>query len=105
MRSVTVGLLVAFGLALASPAQAEQDYFKGKSIRFVLGAAPGQEYDLWARLMARYFPRHIPGNPSFVVENMPGAGFITATNWLYNRAPRDGSVWGMANHNVADQAL
>lgn len=107
MRSVPVRLLVAFGLALASPshAQTEQEFFKGKTIRFVLGAAPGQEYDLWARLMARHFPRNIPGNPGFVVENMPGAGFITATNWLYNRAPRDGAVWGMANHNVADQAL
>jgi len=102
-----VGFLIALGLALTSSAQAqtEEEFFKGKTIRFVLGAAPGQEYDLWARLMARFFPRHIPGNPAFVVENMPGAGFITATNWLYNRAQRDGTVWGMANHNVADQAL
>jgi len=107
MRAITAGVLVALGLANASHAQAlnEPDFFKGKSIRFVLGAAPGQEYDLWARLMARHLPRHIPGNPAFVVENMPGAGFITATNWLYNRAARDGTVWGMANHNVADQAL
>ncbi len=107
MRAITAGILVALGLANSSHAQVQNgpDFFKGKSIRFVLGAAPGQEYDLWARLMARYLPRHIPGNPPFVVENMPGAGFITATNWLYNRAARDGTVWGMANHNVADQAL
>lgn len=107
MRAITAGILVALGLANSSHAQVQNgpDFFKGKSIRFVLGAAPGQEYDLWARLMARYLPRHIPGNPAFVVENMPGAGFITATNWLYNRAARDGTVWGMANHNVADQAL
>ena len=105
MRKLVLAGLATL-LSVLSPALAQEDhFFRGKQIRFVLGAAPGQEYDLWARLMARFFPRHIPGNPAFVVENMPGAGFITATNWLYNRAQRDGTVWGMANHNVADQAL
>jgi tripartite-type tricarboxylate transporter receptor subunit TctC len=105
MRKLVFSILMA-SLSALSPALAQEaDFFRGKQIRFVTGAAPGQEYDLWARLMARHLPRHIPGNPTFVVENMPGAGLIIASNWLYNRAARDGTVWGMAGHNIADQAL
>ena len=105
MRKLVFSILMASLSALSPGLAQEADFFRGKQIRFVTGAAPGQEYDLWARLMARHLPRHIPGNPTFVVENMPGAGLIIATNWLYNRAARDGTVWGMAGHNIADQAL
>ncbi len=106
MRKTLSFALMVLGLLGSKPVLAQDaDFFRGKQIKFVLGAAPGQEYDLWARLMARHLPRHIPGNPTFVVENMPGGGLIIATNWLYNRAARDGTVWGMAGHNIADQAL
>lgn len=105
MRKRLFSALIASLSALSPCLAQEADFFRGKQIRFVTGAAPGQEYDLWARLMSRHLPRHIPGNPTFVVENMPGAGLIIATNWLYNRAARDGTVWGMAGHNIADQAL
>ncbi len=104
-RHVLAGLASALLLLPQSSLAQENEFFAGKTIRFVLAFAPGQAYDIWARLMARHFPKHIPGRPVFVVENMPGAGGITATNWLYSRAPRDGTVWGMVNHNVADQAL
>ena len=57
---------------------ADEDFFKGKQIRFVLGAAPGQDYDVWARFLSRHLPRHIPGNPTFIVQNMPGAGHMRA---------------------------
>jgi tripartite-type tricarboxylate transporter receptor subunit TctC len=87
---------------VATPAHAQpaDEFFKGKQIRFVLGAGPGQDYDVWARFLARHLPRHIPGNPSFVVQNMPGAGHMRATNWLYNIAPRDGTVWGSVSRNI-----
>ena len=66
----------------------------------MLGAAPGQDYDVWARFLARHLPRHIPGNPTFIVQNMPGAGHMRAANWLYNLAPRDGTVWGSVSRNI-----
>ncbi len=71
----------------------------------MLGAAPGQDYDVWARFLARHLPRHVPGSPSFVVQNMPGAGHMLATNWLYNVAPRDGTVWGSVSRNIPNAGL
>jgi tripartite-type tricarboxylate transporter receptor subunit TctC len=97
-------LLAAFILAVPAPAAAQSpaEFYKGKQIRFVVGTASGQDYDLWARLIARHITRHIPGQPTMVVENMPGAGHIVATNHLYNVAPRDGSVIGMVSRNMTD---
>jgi tripartite-type tricarboxylate transporter receptor subunit TctC len=86
-------------------AQSVADFFRGKQIRFVLGAAPGQDYDVWARFLARHLPRHVPGAPSFIVQNMPGAGHMLATNWLYNIAPRDGTVWGSVSRNIPSAGL
>jgi len=86
-------------------AQPVADFFRGKQIRFVLGAAPGQDYDVWARFLARHLPRHVPGSPSFVVQNMPGAGHMLATNWLYNIAPRDGTVWGSVSRNIPSAGI
>jgi tripartite-type tricarboxylate transporter receptor subunit TctC len=99
---VAAATLVA---AAAASAQSAGDFFKDKQIRFVLGAAPGQDYDLWARFLSRHLPRHIPGSPSFVVQNMPGAGHLLATNWLYNIAPRDGTVWGSVSRNIPNAGL
>src|SRR5262245_59359696 len=97
-----VASLTTTAVANAQPAD---EFFRGKQIRFVLGAAPGQDYDVWARFLARHLPRHIPGNPSFVVQNMPGAGHLLATNWLYNVAPRDGTVWGSVSRNIPSAGL
>jgi tripartite-type tricarboxylate transporter receptor subunit TctC len=97
MSGVWGALLTFVTVAHAQPAE---EFFRGKHIRFVLGAAPGQDYDVWARFLARHLPRHIPGNPGFVVQNMPGAGHLRATNWLYNVAPRDGTVWGSVSRNI-----
>jgi tripartite-type tricarboxylate transporter receptor subunit TctC len=97
-----VGLLASAGTGRA---QGAGEFFRGKQIRFVLGAAPGQDYDVWARFLARHLPRHIPGTPGFVVQNMPGAGHLLATNWLYNVAPRDGTVWGSVSRNIPSVGL
>jgi len=102
------GICMATVLAFVDPVQAQptDELFKGgKQLRFVLGAAPGQDYDLWARLIGRHLSRHLPGSPVVVVQNMPGAGHMLATNWLYKVAPRDGSVWGMVSRNIPNAAF
>ena len=79
-------------LAAADPVY---DFYKGKQIHAIVGNPAGGDYDNWARLIARHWGDFIPGHPTFTVENMPGAGQIIATNYLYNSAPRDGTVVGM----------
>ena len=67
-------------------------FFAGKTLRVLVGFSPGGGYDLYARELARYMGRYVPGNPTVVVQNMPGAGSLKAVNYLYNAAPRDGTV-------------
>ena len=90
-----VSLLLA-SLALVSQACADTaaDFYKGRTITLIVGYGPGGGYDLFARLMARHLGRHVPGNPTVVVQNMPGAGSLRATNFLYAVAPRDGTTIG-----------
>src|SRR5882672_10506078 len=84
-RMTKIALLLALGaLALPQPAaaqppaaQAPAEFYKGKQIRLVVGTTTGQDYDLWARLIGRHITRHIPGNPTLIVENMPGAGMFS----------------------------
>jgi tripartite-type tricarboxylate transporter receptor subunit TctC len=94
-----LGVVVAAG-ALAQAERAAYaadpvtDFYTGRTVQLVIGYAPGGGYDIYARALARYMARHIPGNPSIVVQNMPGAGSIKAANYLYNIAPKDGSAFG-----------
>ena len=97
-RLFAAATLVA--LATAAQAQAVAEFYRGKTIRLIVGAAAGGGYDIPARLLASHMPRHIPGNPSMVVENMPGAASLIMTNYLYARAPRDGTAIGMPNNNL-----
>src|ERR1700722_13601554 len=76
------------------------DFYAGKSLQLVIGYAPGGGYDVYARTLARYMGRHIPGNPAIVVQNMPGAGSIKAANYLYNIAPKDGTAFGGFSRGV-----
>jgi len=71
---------------------AEDDFYKGKQIRLVISSAPAGVYDTYGRLLARYLPAHLPGRPTIVVQNMPGASGLRAANYLSNNAPRDGTV-------------
>jgi tripartite-type tricarboxylate transporter receptor subunit TctC len=94
-----VRLIAILGaLALGASASAHADdiakFYAGKSLHLVIGYAPGGGYDLYARTLARHIGRHIPGNPSIVVQNMPGAGSLKAANFLYSIAPRDGATFG-----------
>src|SRR5262245_25995689 len=96
--------LICLGAALigASAAQAQPiaEFYRGKTIEFLIGAAPGGGYDLVGRLIATHMPRHIPGQPAIVVRNMPGATGLIMTNQLYNVARRDGTALGMPTSNV-----
>ncbi|MGH8733029.1 MAG: hypothetical protein ACREVB_05045, partial [Burkholderiales bacterium] len=82
------------GLWLAAPASAQtvEQFYRGKTITMLVGVSPGGINDISARLVARHLGRHIPGNPSFVVQNNPGAGGIVTANRIYNIVERDGSV-------------
>ena len=80
------------GASLAQDAVAS--FYRGKQINILVGSAPGGGYDLYARHLARYFGKHVPGNPDIVVQNMPGAGGLVVANHLFNRAPRDGATIG-----------
>jgi tripartite-type tricarboxylate transporter receptor subunit TctC len=83
-------------IATAASATAD-DFYKGKTVRVTVGLAPGGGYDTYARIVARHMGKHIPGNPSFVVDNMEGAGSLIAANYTYNKADRDGTFVGVWN--------
>jgi len=110
MIKPAVGLSLGLAAALTSfPAAASEavaKFYTGKTIQLVIGYSAGGGYDTYARALSRNMGRHIPGNPNFVVQNMPGAGSRTAANWLYNVAPKDGSAIAMIGQNTPlDQAL
>jgi tripartite-type tricarboxylate transporter receptor subunit TctC len=92
---VMIGWIVAPAFA---PTQARSDdvadFYAGRTVQLVIGYATGGGYDDYARMLGRHIGRHIPGNPTVVVQNMPGAGSIRAANYLYNIAPKDGTVFG-----------
>src|SRR5437879_12287082 len=98
-------LLVASVLALVDPAAAADAYFKDKQIRLIVGSAPGGGYDAYGRLLSQYMRAHIPGNPTIVVQNMPGAGSLVAANYIYNVAAKDGTVFGAVNALLATDPL
>jgi tripartite-type tricarboxylate transporter receptor subunit TctC len=94
--SVTLALLAAG----SARADALSDFYTGKTITVIVGADSGGGYDAQGRLMARHIGRFIPGNPTAIVQNMPGAGSLTAANQLYNVSPKDGTVMGLLQRGV-----
>ena len=100
-------VLSNLSVAMSWPCGAEEaSFFAGKNIQLVTGFDVGGGYDLYARTVARHWSRHIPGNPTFVPQNMPGAGSRTAANWLFNVAPKDGTAIGtIVQSSAVDQAL
>jgi hypothetical protein len=97
-------LAAGFGLvAVAQPASSQspaEPFYSGRKIDLIIGYTPGGTYDLYARLVARHMGKHIPGKPTIVPRNMPGGGSRVAATWVYEAAPRDGTVLA-----TADQAL
>ena len=95
-------LIVATVAALASVAKADSvaDFYKGRSVSMIIGYSVGGGYDAYARLLAHYFGRHIPGEPSIVPQQMTGAGSLRAANYLFSVAPKDGSVLGTFSRSM-----
>jgi tripartite-type tricarboxylate transporter receptor subunit TctC len=108
--SCTLAAAAAVWIVLTAPAAAQSSaadsFYNGRSLEVVIGTTPAGGYDLYGRLVARWLGRHIPGHPTVVVKNMPGAGHLRMSNWLYNAAPRDGSVIATAPQQLAvEQAV
>ncbi len=101
-------LLLVLMLGLATPAAAQEDvaaFFKGKTLRLMVGIGVGSGYDINARLLARHLAAHVPGQPSIIVQNQPGAGSLTMTNALYNTGPFDGTVMGASFNGMPTTPL
>ncbi|HEY7302114.1 MAG TPA: tripartite tricarboxylate transporter substrate-binding protein [Xanthobacteraceae bacterium] len=97
-------LIVAAVLsAIVLPAQAEPlaDFYRGRTLRMLIGYGPGGGYDLYGRLVAEFLPRYLPGNPTIITQNMPGAGSFVAARYIYEAAPKDGTVFGSLAQTLA----
>src|SRR5215831_12260179 len=102
---LTAGFAAAFA---AAPALAQEDvaaFYRGKTVRIVVGVAVGSGYDINARVLARHLAAHIPGNPTVIVQNQPGAGSLTMTNQLYAAGPFDGTVIGASFNGIPTTTL
>src|SRR5215475_8674375 len=102
-------MMAAAGLALVAGAQgacpAESDYYKGKQIRLIVSTDAGGAYDTYARLIVQVLKDHIPGNPTIVIQNMPGASGLKTANYMYATAPRDGTVIASTHASVLTTQL
>ena len=86
----------------ALPARADDvaDFYRGKRINLIVSYGTGGGYDVYARVLAKHMSRHIPGNPNIIIQNMPGAGSLRGANYIYNVAPKDGTVFGTFARNM-----
>lgn len=107
VRKLAIGLLLAVTAAMSAHADpnAVADFYRGKVVTLYVGYGPGGGFDVMGRLLARHMGKHIPGHPAFVVQNMPGAGSLSLANYLYNRAPADGTQFGIIARNLPLIAL
>jgi tripartite-type tricarboxylate transporter receptor subunit TctC len=97
---------LAVMLAAASPARPDtiSDFYRGKTLHVLIGYGEGGGYDIYGRLFAEFFGRHLPGNPTIIPQNMPGAGSFKAVNYLYEVAPKDGTYFGSVAQTLAVDA-
>jgi tripartite-type tricarboxylate transporter receptor subunit TctC len=94
------------GTSTDAAAQSAEQFYKGKTVNLYIGYGPGGGYDFFGRLVAKHIGRHIPGRPTVVPQNMPGAGSLRAANFIYNVAPKDGTALGIITQTVAlEEAL
>ena len=99
---LAAALLLAPCAAHADPIQ---DFYTGKTINIIVSTGPGSIFDSTARMLAKHMPRFIPGAPSIVVRNMPGAGHMRATQYMFAQAPRDGTYLGVVNNGIPLEQL
>src|SRR5690242_10424189 len=104
----TLALALAAAILLAAGptyAQSPAEFYRGKTLRMLIGYGPGGGYDLYGRLVAEFLPRHLPGNPTIVPQNMPGAGSFAAAYYMADAAPKDGTVLGVLTQTLALDSL
>ena len=101
-RVFSAGLVALSAGQMAGAAHAEdvEEFYTGKRINMLVGYGVGGGFDVYARLLSRHMPRHIPGNPQITVQNMPGAGSLVAVNYPYNVAPKDGLTLAHFGRNM-----
>src|SRR4029079_10703841 len=104
LETLAIGICAAV-LAQPAAAQTVEQFYKGRAITMLVGTAPGGINDLSARLVGRHLGRFIPGNPTFVVQNSPGAGGLSAANRLFNDAAKDGSFIAKIERAVPQLAI
>jgi tripartite-type tricarboxylate transporter receptor subunit TctC len=99
---LSAALAMLFAALAATPAAAQSvaDFYRGKTINMLVGTSAGGDYDLRLRMVARHIGRHIPGNPTVTVNNMPGGGGLVVANWLANIAPKDGTAVAAISQNL-----
>src|SRR4051812_27864076 len=109
MRLVSLRLAGAMSALCVSTsfalAQSPGDFYKGRNVEVYVGYSVGGGYDLYARMLARHLGKHLPGNPTIVPKNMEGAGSLRLANWIYNVAPKDGSVFGIIGRGTGFDPL
>jgi tripartite-type tricarboxylate transporter receptor subunit TctC len=105
LRRVFLLSFVLIGMLAALPPARADDSYKGKLFTIVVGFSPAGGFDTYARVLARYIGNHIPGNPTVIVQNMPGAGSMTSVRYLNLTAPRDGTVMTIFNPGLVTQSI
>lgn len=105
IRLTLIAAAIAGSLVPSARAADVADFYKGKTVRVVIGTNVGGTYGVYGQLVARHFGRFVPGNPTVVMQSMPGAGGFTALNWLGTTAPRDGTVITVAHTNIVHEGL
>jgi tripartite-type tricarboxylate transporter receptor subunit TctC len=106
--TATIATIIVSSLLISAPTVSAQTtpFYKDKTIRIIVGFTSGGLYDQYARILARHMGKHIPGNPNIIVQNMPGAGSLSATNYVYGVAKPDGLTLGMPGSGIyLDQLL
>src|ERR1700760_4135143 len=106
MTRLTITLATTLAIAATVPASAQDTDFAGKTVTIYIGNTAGGTYDLMGRLVARHLGRHLPGTPTVIAENMPGAGTLRAANYIFNVAAKTGTALGIVSETLAvEQAL
>ncbi len=98
---VAAGFAAIAGVGVEASAQTPEEFYKGKTIDFVIGYPPGGSNDVWGRLLSRHLGKHVPGKPNVVPKNMPGAGSFLAVNQIFNVLPKDGTIIGIGAPTMA----
>lgn len=101
VMTVVAGCAVPASIVPALAQKSVEEFYKGKNVDLIIGYSPGGGYDLYARLVGQFLGKHIPGEPTIIPRNLPGAGSRIAANWIYEVAPKDGTVLATADQSLS----